>query len=211
MYYKKLPSGYMIQNTQKEHTKALELLQRKVFPKLSEEELFTASMYLKHIEKFPEGQFVILDGKKVIGMTTTIRYKDTGKEHTFLQISGNGNLETHHPEGDYLYGLDVGIDPRYRRKGLAKALYSARQELVHSLGLKGQLIVGMLNGYESYQNLYTIDEYYQKVKNNELSDPTVSMQLKLGFKIIKLIKNYLHDPTCGNAGVLLKLDAATRI
>ncbi len=211
MYYKKLASGYILQNTQKEHAKGLELLQQKVFPKLAPEELFTAPMYLKHLEKFPQGQFVILDGEKVIGMTTTIRHKYTGDNHTFLEMSGNGTLDTHEPHGDYLYGLDIGIDPQYRGRGLAKALYKARHELVHTLELKGQITVGMLNGYKNYKDHYSIEEYFQKVKTHELADPTVSMQEKIGFTIVKLIKNYLNDPTCGNAGALLILNATTSI
>lgn len=209
MYYKKLTSGYIVQNTQEEQSEGLEQLQKKVFPHLSPEELFSAPMYREHLKKFPEGQFVILDGNTVIGMTTTIRYQDTEKDHTFLEISGNGSIETHNPQGEYLYGLDIGIDPQYRGRGLAKALYAARQALVHVLGLKGQITVGMLNGYKKYKDIYTVEEYYEKVKNNELKDPTVSMQQKIGFTIVKLVKNYLHDPTCGNAGVLLRMDAST--
>jgi hypothetical protein len=96
-------------------------------------------------------------------------------------------------------------------KGIAKALYRARQYTVKQLGLKGQMTVGMLNGYAAVKNKMSIDEYYEKVRNKQIFDPTVSMQEKVGFKIIGLMKNYLNDPTCGNAGALIILDANQEI
>ena len=50
-----------------------------------------------------------------------------------------------------------------------------------------------------------VAKYFEKVKAGELFDPTVSVQQKLGFEIVGLMKDYLHDPTCGNAGALLVL------
>ena len=57
----------------------------------------------------------------------------------------------------------------------------------------------------------SIDEYYEKVKNHELFDPTVSVQEKVGFEIVGLMKDYLNDPTCGNAGAVIVLDAGRTI
>ncbi len=62
-----------IEATRPEHAAELEVLQRLVFPKLAEDEILHAAHYLKHLEIFPEGQLVALDGKKVIGGTTTMR------------------------------------------------------------------------------------------------------------------------------------------
>ncbi|HYK45839.1 MAG TPA: hypothetical protein VEV83_11755, partial [Parafilimonas sp.] len=95
----------------------------------------------------------------------------------------------------------------FRSKGIAKALYRARQNTCRQLGLKGQLTVGMLNGYAAVKDKLTIEEYYEKVKQKEIFDPTVSVQQKIGFEIIRLMKDYLNDPTCGNAGALIVLDA----
>ncbi|MGB3075785.1 MAG: GNAT family N-acetyltransferase, partial [Chitinophagales bacterium] len=188
----------------------LELLQRKVFPLLAEEELLHADQYKKHLEIFPAGQFVALDGVKVIGATTSMRYHyniEDPEPHTFQEVMGGGWLTTHEPNGEWLYGIDVSVDPSYRKIGIAKALYKARQHTVHQLELKGQITVGMLNGFGAVKDKMTLDEYYEKVKSGELFDPTVSVQQKVGFKIAGLIKEYLHDPTCGNAGALIVLEA----
>lgn len=193
-----------------EHAEQLEALQRIVFPNLAEEELLHADQYKKHVEIFPEGQFVALDGDKVVGATSTIRYHfdiNHQEHHTFFEIMGGGWFTTHDSNGEWLYGMDVSVHPDYRNKGIAKALYKARMETCKQLGLKGQMTVGMLNGYNKVKDEMTIEEYYEKVKNKELFDPTVSVQEKVGFKIVGLMKDYLNDPTCGNAGAVIVMEA----
>jgi predicted N-acetyltransferase YhbS len=197
-----------------EHAEQLEALQRIVFPSLAEEELLHAEQYKKHVEIFPEGQFVALDGENVVGATSTIRYHfdiNHQEQHTFYQVMGGGWFTTHDANGEWLYGMDVSVHPDYRGKGIARALYRARQYTANRLGLKGQMTVGMLNGYSNVSNGLSIEEYYEKVKAREIFDPTVSVQEKIGFKIIGLMKDYLNDATCGNAGAVIVLDANLKI
>lgn len=201
-----LNNNIIITNTQPEHASALEELQYIVFPDLAEEEILHKAHYLKHLEIFPEGQFVALDGNKVIGGTTTMRYDfdlNHPAHHTFSEIVAGGWLTNHQPHGEWLYGIDVSVHPDYRGKGIAKAFYNKRQQLAKELGCKGQLTVGMLNGYFNYKDHMDIDTYYQKVLHHEIFDPTVSVQEKIGFEIRGLIKDYLNDPTCGNAGAII--------
>jgi hypothetical protein len=53
----------------------------------------------------------------------------------------------------------------------------------------------------------SVYEYFQALKAGVQTDPTVSVQMHIGFRIVTLIEDYLTDPTCGNAGVLLILPA----
>lgn len=192
-------------NTRPEHAPLLDALQKIVFPTLSPDELMGERHYHEHLKVFPEGQFVVVDEDRVVGMTTTMRHHLTLEDHTFLEISGNMLLSTHESDGDWLYGLDVGVHPDYRGRGLAKQLYRARQELCRQLGLKGQVTVGMPNGYLNYAHEMDLDTYFEALKAGQLTDPTVSAQQKTGFEIIRLIHNYLEDPQCGNGGVLMVL------
>src|SRR5262249_58579012 len=91
-----------------------------------------------------DGQFVALDGDRVVGATTTLRlhFDFDRVDHTFADLIQGGWLTSHQPDGDWLYGADVGIHPSYRRRGLATALYAARQETVWRLGLRGQVTAG---------------------------------------------------------------------
>ena len=207
MYYKEtLPSGIIIQPMEVKHAAQLEALQRIVFPSLAEEELLHEAQYKKHIEIFPEGQFVALDGDNVIGATSSIRYRydpTKNEHHTFFEIMGGGWFTTHEPNGEWLYGMDVSVHPDYRGKGIARALYRARQYTCRQLHLQGQVTVGMLNGYSTVQHELSIEEYFEKVKNKEMFDPTVSIQQKVGFEVVGLMKDYLNDPTCGNAGAVI--------
>jgi GNAT superfamily N-acetyltransferase len=190
------------------HAEQLEALQRIVFPNLAEDELLHAEQYKKHIQLFPEGQFVALDGDKVAGATSSIRYHfdiNLQEHHSFYEVMGGGWFTTHDPNGDWLYGMDVSVHPGYRGKGIARALYRARQATCRALGLKGQMTVGMLNGYGAVKDSMGIDEYYEKVRSHQLFDPTVSVQEKIGFEIVGLMKDYLNDATCGNAGAVIVL------
>lgn len=207
-YKEILNNNIVIASMQSAHADQLEALQRIVFPGLAEDELLHAEQYKAHVALFPEGQFVALDGDKVIGATSTIRYHydaNNNEHHTFYEVMGGGWFTTHEPNGDWLYGMDVSVHPDYRGKGIARALYRARQNTCTRLGLKGQMTVGMLNGYCNVQDKMSIEEYFEKVKNHELFDPTVSVQEKIGFKIVSLMKDYLNDATCGNAGAVIVL------
>ena len=104
---------------------------------MAEEERMAERHYLHHLKVFPVGQMVMLDGEEVIGMTSSIRYHLSLEDHTFLGVSDNLWFNTHEPQGDWLYGMDMGVHPHYRGQGLARQLYRARQEVCRSLGLKG--------------------------------------------------------------------------
>ena len=49
------------------------------------------------------------------------------------------------------------------------------------------------------------------MKRKEIFDPTVSVQEKVGFEIVGFMKDYLNDPTCGNSGAVIVLDASKEI
>ena len=207
-YRKVLSSGLVVQHMQPHHAQQLEELQKIVFPTLAEDELIQAKHYLRHLEVFPEGQFVITDGDKVIGMTTTMRshFDFEHYHHTFKETIAGGWLTNHEPEGDWLYGLDVGVHPDYRGQGLARELYRARHAIAKQLGLKGQVTVGMMNGYGVVSDQMSGEEYYYELLEGKRSDPTISTQMKIGFEPMALIDEYLNDPACGNYGVLIRLD-----
>ncbi len=195
--------------TRPEHAAQLEELQRVCFPTLADAERFKAAHYRKHLELFPDGQFVVLDGDAVVGATTTLRlhFDFEHVNHTFANIIQGGWLTSHAPDGDWLYGADVSIHPAYRRRGLATALYVARQETVWRLGLKGQITAGMIRDFGAVKDRMTAAEYLQGVIDGRIKDSTLSMQLGIGFEPRALLPNYVNDPVCDNYGVLLVLDA----
>ena len=208
-YYRKLDDGLVVLHTRPEHAAQLEELQRICFPTLHDSERFKAPHYLKHLDLFPDGQFTVLDGDSVVAATTTLRlnFDFDHVNHTFADIIQGGWLTSHQPHGEWLYGADVGVRPEYRGRGLATALYAARQETVWRLGLRGQVMAGMIRDYGAVKDQMSAKDYYRGVIEGRLKDSTLSMQLGVGFAPSGLLENYLNDPICDNYSVLLVLGA----
>ena len=209
-YRRVLPNGLVIASARAEHAAQLEALQRVVFPTLADEERFKAAHYLKHLELFPAGQFVGLDGDRVVG-------RDRDHPPALRLHRSLAHLRGHHPGrlADLApAGRRVALRRRYRRapdyrgRGLAQALYAARQELVWTLGLEGQVTAGMMSGYGAVKHRMSAEEYYEGLVAGRINDPTLSMQRRVGFEFRGLLKDYLQDPVCDNYSVLIVLDAA---
>ena len=208
--YRRLSEGLAVWRTGPEHVAQLEELQRIVFPTLAPEQRFLAPHYLRHLELFPEGQYVVVDHNgRVVGMTSTIRldFDFAHPDHTFADIIQGGWLTSHQPEGAWLYGADLGTHPDYRQRGIARALYAARHDTVHALGLAGQVTVGMPSGYGAVKHLMTAEQYYAELASGARSDPTISVQLRIGFELRQLVPGYIDDPVCDGYGVVLVLPA----
>src|SRR6185295_11108283 len=180
------------------------------FPTLDDAERFKAPHYRHHVDLFEDGQFVVLDGDRVVGATTTLRlaFDFDHLDHTFADIIQGGWLTAHQPAGDWLYGADMGVSPEYRGKGIGTALYAARQEAVWRIGLDGQVTAGMIRDYGALKDQLSAAEYYQRVVDGRVRDSTLSMQLGVGFEPRALLANYLHDPASDNYSVLLVLPAS---
>ena len=208
-YYRKLQNGLVVLHTRPQHAPQLAALQRVCFPTLDDAERFKAAHYLHHLDLFPDGQFVVLDGEAVVAATTTLRLRFDFDHitHTFADIIQGGWLTSHVPDGDWLYGADVGVEPAYRGRGLATALYAARQELVWRLRLKGQVTAGMIPGYGAVKDTMSAQAYYEGVLDGRIRDSTLSMQLHVGFEPRALLADYLNDPASDNYSVLLVLGA----
>src|SRR5262249_47208073 len=131
--------------------------------------------------------------------------------HTFADIIRGGWLTSHQAAGQWLYGADIGVHPDYRGRGIAAALYAARQEVAWRLGLAGQVTAGMIRGVGAVQDRMSVEEYYAGGVEGRINDPTLSMQLRVGFEPRALLANYLTDPVCDNYSVLLVLDAGKEV
>ncbi len=212
MQRRRFGHGLAVAPTRPEHAEALAELQTIIFPTLSPAERFTAANYRKHVELFAAGQWCVIEEAtdRVVGATTTIRldFDLAHVDHTFAEIIAGGWLTTHQPAGRWLYGADIGTHPEFRGRGIARALYAIRHEVVRELGLAGQVTVGMPSGYGACKGDLTAEAYYAELLAGTRSDPTISAQMKIGFEPRGLLANYLDDPVCDGYGVVLVLPAA---
>lgn len=142
---------------------------------------------------FPEGQFVIeYEGRLVASCTSLIvDWDDYEDEHSWKEISGQGYLTTHNPEGDTLYGVEIMVDPDFRGMKLSRRLYEARKQLCRDRNLQRIVIGGRIPGYEKYRDGMTAAEYAEDVVNGARFDPVLTPQISAGFQLKRLIPDYL--------------------
>lgn len=186
---------------------ALEVIQRASFPSLAKDELITAEHYQAHMRVFPEGQHAVVEREtgQVVACSTDLRTRVNFLhfQHKYMEAVGHNWLTTHDPQGDWLYGADIGVHPAFRGLGLSTLLYTARQELVRRLGLKGHVAGAMPKGFARYQRDLFIEQYVARVVKGEMFDPVLSVQLKRGYNVWGIMPDYLDDPSCGNYGVFI--------
>ena len=184
----------------------LEAVQRASFPTLADDEIITAKQYAAHISLFPEGQLAILntDGQVVACSTDFRTSADFDHyEHRYIDAVAGNWLTNHKPDGDWLYGADIGVAPAYRGKGLSTLLYTARQDLIRRLNLRGHIAGGYLAGYGAVADQMSAEEYAEQVVAGDIFDPTLSIQLRRGFKVHGIIQNYVNDPLCANKAAFI--------
>lgn len=168
---------------------------------------------MQHVEalvkKFPEGQVVIKVGGEFAGCALSIiaDYQKFDNRHTYKQITGNYTFDTHVPDGDMLYGIDIFIRPKFRGLRLGRRLYDYRKELCERLNLKGIAFGGRIPNYHKFAGEMSPKEYIEKVKNKEIQDPVLNFQVSNDFHPAKILKGYLEgDNESNEYAVLLEWD-----
>src|SRR5688572_412382 len=83
---------------------------------------WTRKQFSALLKKFPEGQICIEDKGVVIAgaLSIIVKYSDFGDKHTYDQITGDGMFDTHNPDGETLYGVDIFVHPEYRNLRLGR-------------------------------------------------------------------------------------------
>ncbi len=174
------------------------------------EDCFDTDDILAHIERFPQGQFAaqLISGPNAgncAGMAVTMRTSrpPTAPILPWREAIGDMQLRAHEDDGDWLYGVEMAVHGMYRRRGIGSGLYQARFQLAKALNLRGWYAVGMLMGYHQYADRMPAREYGERVIAGEIKDPTVSLQLKLGFRAAGVISDYCDEPAAGDTGILI--------
>lgn len=161
------------------------------------------------IQQFPEGQVVIKVNNHIAGCALSIilDYHEFDDQQTYRQVTGNYTFNTHSPDGDVLYGIDIFIMPEYRGMRLGRRLYDYRKDLCERLNLKGIAFGGRIPNYHKYMDTLSPKAYIEKVRLKEIHDPVLNFQISNDFHPSKILKNYLEgDSASDDYAVLLEWD-----
>lgn len=157
---------------------------------------YTPAQIKGQINNFPDGQFVAEFEGKVVGYCATFIADENValKPHTWDEITADGFASRHDPDGDYLYGMEVFIDPAYRKMRIGQRLYNERKKLCQYLRLKGIIFGGRLPGLaRRIKEVGSPDAYVSAVMEKKFRDPVLSFQLRNGFEFLGILHKYAPE------------------
>lgn len=170
------------------------------------EAIWSAENLLRHIERFPEGQMVVEAGERLVGTSTAQRVSLAAAlaPHTWSVITGRGSLSTHDPEGEALYGVNIAVDPAWQDRGIGRLLYQGRIELGRRLGCRAFVAGARIPGYHLVAHEMSPEAYVEAVVAGRIFDPTLSKQIRVGFQVRGVLRDYAHDvETLGHAALII--------
>lgn len=187
-------------NATSDYAERLVDLEIRCFPTVALEDLITVEGIRLQEELFPEGGFMVLDGDHVVGMASGVfvDYDICEPQHDIVEVAGREGVGNHDPDGDWYYGIDIAVDPQYRRRGIARRLYELRKQLVMDHDKRGIIAGGVIPGFARHKHEMSAQEYVEAVSRGELIDPTLTAQIKNGFEVRGVIADYVKDDTTDN-------------
>jgi predicted amidohydrolase/GNAT superfamily N-acetyltransferase len=154
---------------------------------------YTRAMLRGQLNQFQDGVFLAEFEGTVVGYCATFRIGDLAlKPHTWSEITGNGYAARHDPDGEFLYGMEVCVDPDMRGWRIGQRLYDARKQLCEQLGLAGIVFGGRLPSLARRRKKFpSVEAYVEAVKTKQARDPVLGFQLRNGFEILGVLPAYM--------------------
>jgi len=162
-----------------------------------------------HLKVFPEGQLVAIEksSKALVGMASSliVRWDDYEMDAPWRDFTDSGLFTNHDPEnGRTLYGAEVMVDLQKRGQGIGKMLYEGRKQIADLCKIPRIRAGARMRGYATYAKEMSPIDYLWNVVQFKIFDPTISFQLKRGFRVLAVVADYLrHDPeSLGYAAII---------
>ncbi|OWA35640.1 GNAT family N-acetyltransferase [Saccharibacillus sp. O16] len=203
----KQPARLTIRNYQERDIEALIDIQRECFPPPYPSELWwNREQLLEHMARFPAGALCAeVDGQLVGSLTTLITSFDPAHaQHSWAEMTDNGYIRTHNPDGDTLYVVDISVSPAARGLGLGKQMLQSAYELVVALGLERLLGGGRMPGYGTVQHEVSPQQYVEDVLHGQRKDPVIGFLLHCGRTPLSVVADYLDDEESANYALLME-------
>lgn len=185
-----------VRNTRPEDFAGVQALSQAVYPEVIP---WSVAQLESHLHVFPEGQLVAVESGtgRVVGMAASliISWDDYELQGSWRKFTDSGLFTNHDPSGRTLYGAEVMVDPSVRRRGIGKKIYAARRDLVRRLQLLRIRAGARLRGYHRFADTMTAEEYVLGVIRGQITDPTLTFQLRERFRVLAVVPEYLgNDP-----------------
>jgi predicted amidohydrolase/GNAT superfamily N-acetyltransferase len=184
----------LLRNATPQDIPGIHALTAKVYAALGPQGNYTTAQLRGHQHHFPQGQFVAIYDNAIVGYCATFRIGETLalQPHDWEGITGRGYAARHDPKGDWLYGMDICVDPEFRGLRLGQRLYNARKQLCERLHLKGIVFGGRMPGLSRrWQQLKSAQDYLERVRAGSLRDQVISFQIRNAFEPIGVLRGYL--------------------
>ncbi|WP_017931005.1 bifunctional GNAT family N-acetyltransferase/carbon-nitrogen hydrolase family protein [Robiginitomaculum antarcticum] len=191
MAQKRVTAQLTIRTATSKDVRAIAALVDRAYPVMG---TYPVPMLKGQISNFAEGQFVVEYEGEIVGYAASIMLREDVAlaPHNWAGITGGGYGSSHNPNGEWLYGMEICVDPARRRLRIGERLYDARKALVESLELKGIVFGGRMPGWAKRKKAYPDPmDYLLAVKDKKVSDPVVNFQYRQGFEPFAILENYL--------------------
>lgn len=209
-FLRPLQDGWAIRPRRPEDIPAvIELMKQVYVAPHGPEAVWPAETLKHHFEVFPEGQLSIVnaEGRLVADSTAMmVSYEKAMSPHRWSDITGHGTLDSHDPKGEVFYGVDLAVEPEFQGMGLAHYLYAARIALAIRLGCRFFVAGARMPGYHLASDLLSPEDYLALVERGLIFDPTLSKQLRLGFSLQGLLRDYISDPESAGCAALILME-----
>lgn len=182
-------------------------LQRDCFPPpFPEDLLWQAEHIARHLQIFPEGQWVAEQGGRIVASCTNLILDEANwQAHLDWENTVGGHfLRAHAPGGTTLYGVDLSVAPASRGQGIGRRLYKVRFDLVRSMGLARYGTAVRMPDYLAQASGRTPHDYAQAVAEGILTDRTLTPLLRMGTQWKGVIENHMDDEESGHAAAILE-------
>lgn len=216
MYYKKFyaldrktPVPAVIRSyTEADFTELIKI-QSEAFPPPYPAELWwNREQLLNHVTLFPEGALCVEVAGELAGSITGFLMNFDPEvpalHHTWSEVTADGYLTSHEPDGDTLYIADLCVRPKYRKLGLGKELVQSLYHVIVEQKLERLLGAGRMPGYHRVAGQMTAEEYLAGVVAGNWSDPVITFLLRCGRSPVRVVAGYLEDEESGNYAALME-------